>query len=382
MRSGPIYRALWLAATIALVLGLLWLDQHRGGPASALSRCNLSLSRNGLPPADVLIIGSSRSGAALDPIAMQEMLAFAPADAPPKVERIALGHNPMRASHALLENYLQARGAPRVIVLEVMFMTRRSIDRLAKRRLGLSPEKYIFRRDVNLITFRQLLSLPSVAMPFTEGEGPVRRWQFRLRGSVLRAGALAYQFLRKPTESWQGFACGRDAFIREPEWPADFAFGYGDFHPNAPPDQVIEALEAVVADMALLRELKPWQQDVRQGQRYPYDFGAPYREGEIALLQSMLEQASRHSVPVLLLPLPLYGYTADAADLQLLAGMLSGRGGHVFDLYGQIRVDLDKFWYDDAHVEVYPAGALTTAILAQHILDSGLLPPSAIKARK
>jgi hypothetical protein len=46
---------------------------------------------------------------------------------------------------------------------------------------------------------------------------------------------------------------------------------------------------------------------------------------------------------------------------------------HVFDLYGKVQCDLDKFWYDDGHIEVYPAGALTTAILAQHLLDTGLL---------
>lgn len=381
MRPWPINRALWLAATVALVLALLWLDQHRGGPASTLSRCNLSLSRSGLAPADVLIIGSSRSGAALDPVAMQEMLAYALADAPPRVERTALGHNPLRISHALLENYLRTRGAPRVIVLEVMFMTRRSVERLAKRGSRLPPERYIFRRDLNLMTFGQILRLPSVAMPFTEGEGPIKRWQFRLRGTVLRAGALAYQFLRRPTDSWQRPACDRGAWIREPEWPADFAFSYGDFHPDASPGKTIEALEAVMADMAPDRELKPWQSSVRKGQRYPYDFGASYRDGEVALLRSMLEKASRHGIPVVLLPLPLYGYAVRADDLELLADLLTGRG-HVFDLYGQVRADLDKFWYDDGHLEVYPAGALTTAILAQHILDSGLLSPMGTEARK
>lgn len=373
MRAEPIRRGLWLAATAALVSGLLWLDQHRGGPASTLSRCNLSLSRSGLPPADVLLIGSSRSGVALDPVAMEEMLAYAIADAPPKVERIALGHSPLRASHALLENYLQTRGAPRVLVLEIMFMTQRSMDRLSKRSLSLPPERYVFRRDLNLMSFGQIMSLPAVAMPFTEAEGSIKRWQFRLRGAVLRAGALAYEFLRRPTESWRHSGCDRGAWTREPEWPTDFAFSHGDFHPDAPPSEVIEALEAVMGDMGSHRELKTWQAGVPQGQRYPYDSGAPYREGELALLRSMIETASRHGVPVVLLPLPLYGYTADADDLGLLADMLPGRT-HVFDIYGHVRADLDKFWYDDGHIEVYPAGALTTAILAQHLLDSGLLP--------
>jgi hypothetical protein len=373
MRGALITRALWLAATAALVVGLLWLDQNRGGPASTLSRCNLLLSRSGLPPADVLLIGSSRSGVALDPVAMEEMLAYALADAPPKVERIALGQSPLRASHALLENYLQTRGAPRVLVLEIMFTTQRSMDRLSKRSLSLPPERYVFQRDLNLMSFRQILSLPAVAMPFTEAEGSIKRWQFRLRGATLRAGALVYEFLRRPTESWRQSGCDRDAWTREPQWPANFAFSHGDFHPDAPPGEVIEALEAVMADMASHRQLKAWQAGVPRGQRYPYDPEATYREGELALLRSMVEAASRHGVPVVLLPLPLDGYTADGGELGSLTAMLPGRA-HVFDIYGRVRADLDKFWYDDGHVEVYPAGALTTAILAQHLLDSGLLP--------
>lgn len=74
----------------------------------------------------------------------------------------------------------------------------------------------------------------------------------------------------------------------------------------------------------------------------------------------------------MLLPLPLYGYTPGADDLRLLADMLQPQA-HVFDLYAEIRGDLAKFWYDDGHIEVYPAGALTTAILAQHLLDNRLL---------
>ena len=144
MKARLIHRGLWLAATAGLVFALLWLDLHRGGPASMLSRCNLLLSRSETPAADVLIVGSSRSGTALDPIAMQEMLSHSFAGASPTVERFAMGHNPLRASLALLENYLEGRGAPQVIVLEIMFLTRRSVDRLAQHDLAVSPEHTFF----------------------------------------------------------------------------------------------------------------------------------------------------------------------------------------------------------------------------------------------
>jgi hypothetical protein len=372
LQRGLTHRCIWLAATAGLVALLLWLDQNRGGPASMLSRCNLLLSRSETPAADVLIIGSSRSGTAVDPQAMEKMLARAFDGAAPKVERIALGHNPLRATHALLENYLHARGAPQVIALELMFMTRRSVDRIAQSVNGVLPEDYIFRRDLNLMTFEQILSQPAVAMPFTEGEGWFNKWRYRARGVVLRAGALVYQFLHRPTERWQLSECNRAEWTKEPTWPTDFAFSYGDYEPVAPPADLIEPLEAMLVEDAAHRTLKPWQAGIAKDQRYPYDFEEPYRQGELVLLSSMLELASRYGVQVVLLPLPLFGHRPSPDDLRVLVEMLPMQS-HVFDLYAKVRCDLDKFWYDDGHIEVYPAGALTTAILAQHLLDTGLL---------
>lgn len=372
MTRNLVFRGLWLVGTVALLLALLWLDQHRGGPATMLSRCNLLLSRDASPAADILIVGSSRSGTAFDPVAMQDMLAHEFAGASPTVERITLGQNPLRASAALLENYIEARGAPQVIALEIMFMTNRSVDRLAQRGLAVSPEQYLYRRDLNLMTFKQILRQPAVAMPYSEGEDLLNRWRFRLRGVVLRAGALAYQFFRRPRDAWELSACDRDSWVREPTWPVDFAFTFGDFKPDAPPGEIIERLETEMVEAATDRTLKEWQADASTGQRYPYDFAAQYRQGEVRLLLSMLRLATERGVPVVLLPLPLYGYTPGVDDLRELTSSLPEQV-RVFDIYGQVQADLDKFWYDDAHLEAYPAGALTTAILAKHLLDSGVL---------
>jgi hypothetical protein len=358
-------RGICLAVSAGLIVGLVWLDQHRGGPASMLSRCNLLLSRAAQPAADVLLVGSSRSGTALDPVAMQQMLAHATGRPALTVERIALGHNPLRASHALLENYLETRGAPRIVVLELMLETERTIERLGERGLAVSPEEYIFRRDLNLLEFEQILELPAVAMPYSEDEGRLSLWRYRLRGLVLRAGALAYEYLRQPTSTWSVAACAREDWLREPEWPVDFAFSDGEFEANMPPAKLIAAMEAEMAQAASTRKLKPWQ--VENGSKpYPYDFDAEYRAGEMALLESMIESALNENAAVVLLPLPLYGYRPAARDLEALRERLAGKAD-VVDLYGRVRGDLNKFWYDDGHIEPFPAGILTTAILAQHL---------------
>jgi hypothetical protein len=303
---------------------------------------------------------------------MQAMLNHALGDGSTRVERLALGQSPLRASHALLENYVVARGAPKIVILEIMFMTQRSVDRLAARGLDLPPEQYIYRRDLNLMSFRQILRMPAVAMPFSEPEGVFNLWRFRLRGVVLRAGALVYNSLRHPMAASGLADCDRASWTREPEWPPDFAFAYGDFEPRGNPSDVIAHLRKTMADLSPTRSLKTWQLRVATGQRYPYDFTQEYRRGEVAILDAMIQLATRHGSSVLLLPLPLYGYGLDQEDMREFAALLPARV-QLFDLYGNIDGELRKFWYDDGHLEPHPAGAMATAVLAQHLLDSGLL---------
>lgn len=360
-----------LVGTAALIFGHLWLDGNRAGPANAMARCNLMLSRTGEPAADVLVVGSSRTGVALDPVAMRRMLS-AGLRRPVRVDRLSMGQNPMRAMSGLLENYMEGRGSPRTVVLEIMFMTQRSVDRLAQRGLALAPEDYIYRRDVNLLDFGQLLSRPSVAMPFTAGESVFDLWSHRLRGVLLRAGALIYQALRDPERVWAPSACGREDWIREAGWPSDFAFSHGEFEPPTGLDSLIETLRSDVARQARQRELRAWQTKSPQGTPYPYDFDAPYRRGEVRLLHSMIESILDRGAEVVLLPLPLYGYALDRAGLSGLHAHYGRRVG-LFDLYGAVGVDFGPLWYDDAHVEFSPVGKLTTAMMARHLLRSPAL---------
>ena len=367
-------RVVALAGSAALIFCLLWLDENRAGPANPMARCNLQLSRANKPAADVLVVGSSRSGVALDPVVIQRILT-AELGRPIRVDRLSLGHNPLRAMSGLLDNYLEARGSPRIVVLEIMFMTERSIDRLARRGLALAPEHYIYRRDVNLLDFRQLLAQPSVAMPFTAGEGVFDLWSHRLRGVVLRIGALIYQALRAPELVQRLPDCSREDWTREAGWPSDFAFSYGEFDP--PPsglNGLIDALETNVARNAQTRELEDWQSKTRRGIAYPYDFQAAYRRGEVTLLHSMIESVLDRDAEIVLLPLPLYGYELDRRELHGLTARY-GQQLQLFDLYGAARVDFGPLWYDDAHVEFSPVGKLTTALMARRLLQSDALSP-------
>ena len=341
-----------------------------------MARCNLLLSQASEPAADVLLIGSSRTGVALDPVAMGRILT-AELGRWVRVDRLSFGHSPLRMMSGLLENYLEARGSPRIVTLEIMFMTERSVDRLAQRNLAVGPEDYIYRRDVNLLRFGQLLGQQSVAMPFTKSESDLNLWSQRLKGVVLRSGALIYQALRDPNQEWDLSACTREDWRREAEWPADFAFSYGEFEPDTDLASLIEALETEVARKAEGRPLKDWQSGLPDGGTYPYDFKADHRRGEVSVLVSMIERLLDQDTEVILVPLSLHGYELGRAELLDFASRFSRRI-NLFDLYGDISSNFDSLWYDDAHVERSPVGQLTTALMARRLLESRALahPPS------
>lgn len=364
-------RIVWVLTAVAVAASLLWLDAHRAGPASELSTCNLALSRSDAPPADVLVVGSSRTGVAIDPVAMQAMLDAAGLD-DPTVERIAIGRNPLRANSALIENYLRNRGAPAVIVLELSFLTERTVERIGQISPGTSADTFLYRRDVNLIDFGQITTTPAVARPFSAPESSLNRLRYGLEGVMSRIGALAYQLASEPGGAISADDCTKELWTREVEWPADFAFSWDDAETVAPPADRISALRTQIAQDAPGRELKPWQLEAATGIEYPYDFDEQYRLGEMRLLDEVVDRAATEGVPVVLLPMTVYGTKPNSNDLDQLSERF-GDDARVFDLYASVGVDLSTYWYDDAHLEVGAATELTTAALAQHLLDDDLL---------
>ena len=363
-------RVLWLLCTVALVGSLLWLDSTRGGPATELSQCNLALTRSAEPAADVLVLGSSRTGVAIDPVAMEAMLQSA-GIGEPTVERVALARNPLRANVAMLDNYLSNRGTPKLIVFEISFLTDRSVKRIDALRSGVSADEFLYRRDVNLLDYGQIASTPAVARPFTESESAINRARFGLGGLITRTGALTYQAAQAPLTNFDAQACDKQAWTRESEWPADFAFSWDDATEVGAPEERVATLRAQIEEDGPGRELQPWQEETVE-RRYPYDVDEPYRAGEMELLGQAVAQAAEHGVPVVLIPMTLYGTTPDPGDLREFDQRFEG-DAVVYDLYGAIDVDLSTYWYDDAHLLVGDATELATAVLAQYLLDEGSL---------
>ena len=367
--TSAVPRVVALGACAALIAALLWLDRYRAGPVNDLLRCTLALSRSSENAADVLVIGSSRTGVALDPVAMQRILGTE-IGRPIRVDRLAIDWGTARAMNGLLNTYLETRGSPRIVVIELMVVIRRTIDSLIAGGLAHDPEHYLYRRDVSLLRFDQILAQQFVAMPFTTEEGVLDLWSQRLRGVVLRSGALLYEALHRPTRKWSLSACAAEDWRRGGmRAPPEFAYSYGDFEPDLPLPDLVTALEANVAREAEARELAPWQSSLPAGLHYPYDLDAPYRRSDAGILAAMIRRALDHDAEVILLPLPLYGHAIERADLQ---EFISRFDAHVelFDLYEAVRVDFGPLWYDDAHVERSTVGPLATALMARRLLRS------------
>ena len=361
---------IWLSFGICLLVGLVTLDQTRGGPVTTLTRCNFLLSRSVLPAADVVLIGSSRSGAALDSKAIEGMLSHSLKDPTLTVERFAIARNTYRLSHSILENYLRNRGKPKLVVIELMSMSHRTISKLQQENIKLLPEYSLYQRDVNLMTFAQISNSAAVSMPYTESETAINKLRFKLQGLVTRAGALTYQFAKHPLDHWSTEGCSQEDMRREPNWPSGLYFGFDSTGKSRSPSSVIEDVHTDFKNRP--KENQTTVSDTSQAQEtYRYDFEKIFRSGEMIILESMVNFLTKANVPVILLPLPLNGQLVDNQELK----ELNKRWPHVhtFDILSQAGPLLDHFWFDDAHLAPNTGGTLTSAIFSQYVMDNNYL---------
>lgn len=360
-------KAVWLATAVAVIGVLLVADSTRTGPAVTLTRCNYAIADSDEPAADVLVMGSSRTGFAFDPVAMTGMFQAANRDI--DVDRIVFAGSPLRVNAAVLDNYLNNRGNPDVVVFEVNFLTQRTVDRIEVQALDV-PEDFLYRRDVNLMNYRQILTTNAVARPFSApSESIVNKTRLTVEGMALRSGALAYELFTKPTGFDAADICDKEALTRDDRWRDGFAFALDEIaNPVTPAEHIDQIRQEIrTAD----KPLAEWQQDVETGIIADFDVDADYRQGEVALLEQAVERAAENQIPVVLVPLALYGTVLDPNDIRLLEDQFAGKAT-VFDAYAETEVDLSAYWLDDAHLEIGPATTLTTAILAQHLTDENL----------
>lgn len=349
------------------------LDNSRAGPVSDLEKCSILLAKTSRKAAEVLVIGSSRIGVAIDPIAMQDLLRVDSPDLIPSVERIAIPINPLRPATALLETYIKNRGAPEVVIFEPAFLSQRSVKNLEENHGKKDAEQYIFTRDMGILNYRQILNLPSVAMPYSRKESIFIRLHLVIRGILIRSGMLLYEFFHRPFREWDLASCGDYEWRKGGmAWPDDFQFSYSHSRHSRASGEVVESMKNSMKQKALSRLLKNWQKKGSEVDNYyAFDFESNYRAGEVKIFEDAVKLAKENEINLIIQPLPLFGTTIHEKDKSYLRGL----GDHVFfyDLYAEAGSILDTFWYNPSHILPESAGIYTTALMANYITTSRML---------
>ncbi|MFC4700268.1 hypothetical protein ACFO4O_08885 [Glaciecola siphonariae] len=366
------FRFILVLVMISAVAFTAYLDRNRAGPISELEKCSLLLSRVDQPPADILILGSSRVGVAIDPVAMAELINSTAQYDDIRVECIAVPIAPLRTNVSLLEQYINVRGAAQIVVFEPSFLSKRSFDNL-KYNLGESdPEQYIFTRDINFMTYSQIWNMPGVAMPFSRGEDLIMRLHLKLRGFVLRTGLLIYEFLHDPFREWSLESCNTQSWrVGGMDWSSDFTFIYAHSRHTRNLEethyQYKARFETVFKDMPLA----DWQNTPSEIAMKPSDleFEADYRLGEVKYLHKAISLVQDENSHVIVLPMMLYNQTLSDKDRLYLEILQS----NPYDIFAETDSLLAPFWYNEAHVKPRPAGEYATILLSRHIVNADVL---------
>jgi hypothetical protein len=106
------------AIAVALVAGLAWAGSRAETyDLDTAFHCTKELSRAKLPPADILFVGNSRTGASIDPVYVERLISK---NGKLDVERMGVFHANIVTVRMLVGDYLQYRGTPKLVVLQPM----------------------------------------------------------------------------------------------------------------------------------------------------------------------------------------------------------------------------------------------------------------------
>lgn len=106
---------------IAALLGLAAFGAHvKTYPAEQSTYCAFDFARLKEPPADILVMGTSRSGRGIDPVYVEKQIKeMTGKDI--AVQRLSLAEADIAGMHLLSLEYLRSHGAPKTLVLQVAY---------------------------------------------------------------------------------------------------------------------------------------------------------------------------------------------------------------------------------------------------------------------
>ena len=328
-----------LALALIVVPSYNWLRAGRV-PGKYVNRCQALVFESDAPPADLLLIGASRTGFGIDEQIVDLRMST---DVDHRTEKIVLLGNAESDANMALRTYLRERGAPKVLGIEILIT--RTVGDSAPARFGaaLTNRSYALfgadayagylgsLRDADVVSrgdvyFRS--HLPS----------PVKFFFDHLQIGFDNAFRNIERAIDPLTD------CSRTVL---PVWGPVAAAPYTDATPR-PSDRKIENLKKEVA-------------------RYlPIDLDSRRASGEIAAMRDMVRIAREAGVEkVFFHYFPSFGESSEMIDLARLSEMIPESA--MFDSRPVVgdptKPGLDLQYQDRAHLTKYGAYEVTVAFV-------------------
>lgn len=349
VRTPLLVRVAWLCVVAAIPAALAWANRHAGGVVPAEVSCAFAASRTDDPPADVVLFGSSRTGTALDPRAIEGMLNARADTSPVTVDRLNITGPDMLATMSLLERYLESRGAPRVVVAEVMLKLkqrkrppRRSL--YGRRHFSLLPYEHLFR-------YRDLVH---------DGDPGLDAGLAKFHYAYARTVALVHGLARDPLgRHWDSSRCSAGDRTRNGVW----SLGQRDH--LAPPARQIALERDYLAGLPRITDNRDWSWGANGPEIADYDIHADDRVPAVAMMRQLVDRGREHGFEVVFVPLVNYASTVADEDRRFFLSL--GGNVHWADLYAEAGDILEANWRDPLHVHTR-ASTLVSAYLARALI--------------
>ena len=362
MRIAPQTIAIRLswAMVVLVTIGLLaWLDHNRGGDMLKTYACYLASNHAATANSDVLIFGTSRSGAAFDPFYMESIFAQEDPDTPIKFQRFNVTGIDKVTSYHFLKHRIEQGTAPKVVVLGLS-MRKKSPN--AKRSIN---EKNTLRHS-NLIPARELLSIHK---QFDQAQKNPAYLDI-MKTYINRYTALIYGFIKHPSpQYWSAASCAAPKEWARDTWPSSEHTAIGGLdseidRAHAVLEAYSDAADAAKEKMSNREIKKSKRKDRRKFRRQKKSKGKIYHAHDIYALDQIVTLAENSGSRVIITPLLNFDQRLSAEDVDELKELFPTT--LIYDAVGEAGPILSTHWRNRAHL-TKQGSVLTSALLAKVI---------------
>lgn len=328
-----------VALALVFVPSYRWLSAGHV-PGRYVNRCQAKIFQEDAPPADVLLVGASRTGFGIDENLVDLRLSGAVKH---RTEKIVLLGNAESDSNMALRTYLRERGAPASLGIEIL-VTRTAGDNAPPRSSSaLTNRSYalfgaaVYAGYLDALLDRDIVGLADVYAR-SHMPSPAKFFFDHLQVGLDNA----YRNLDEALDPLGN--CTRTVI---PAWGPVAAAPYNDATPQ-PTQAKVDKL-------------------VRESERYvPINLDSRRAGGEIAAMRDMVSIARDAGVRnVFFYYFPSFGEPADTIDLRRVSELVPGAG--MFDARPVVsdpdKPGLDLQFKDRAHLTKYAAYEVTVAFI-------------------